>query len=115
MLMSIPTLDFNTIILGRKKNTNYGKKHTIRVKEKRVAIYNPKLAEKKKYEINKMVEKAMILKACQAKKSEFGECSKYVTFSCADQKGNDIDGKLKVTINRDAIDKDLKLAGYILI
>ena len=92
-----------------------GKKHTIRVKEKRVAIYNPKLAEKKKYEINKMVEKAMILKACQAKKSEFGECSKYVTFSCADQKGNDIDGKLKVTINRDAIDKDLKLAGYILL
>lgn len=92
-----------------------GKKHTVRVKEKRVATYNPKLAEKKKYEINKMVEKAMILKACQAKKSEFGECSKYVTFSCADQKGNAIDGKLKVAINRDAIDKDLKLAGYNLL
>jgi hypothetical protein len=38
-----------------------GKKHAIRVKEKRVVTYNPKLAEKKKYEINKMVEKAKML------------------------------------------------------
>jgi len=92
-----------------------GKKHTVRLKEKRVATYNPKLAEKKRYEINKMVEKAKMLKACQAKKSEFGECSKYVTFSCEDQEGNAIDGKVRVDINRDAIDKDLKLAGYNLL
>ncbi len=92
-----------------------GKKHTVRLKEKRVVTHNPKLAEKKKYEINKMVEKAKMLKACQAKKSEFGECGKYVTFSCADQKGNDIDGKVKVDINRNAIDKDLMLAGYNLL
>ena len=62
-----------------------------------------------------MVEKAKKLKASQAKKSEFGECSKYVTFGCADPKGNAIDGKVRVTINRDAIDKDLKLAGYNLL
>jgi len=92
-----------------------GKKHTLRLKEKRVVTYNPKLAEKKKYEINKMAEKAKILKACRAKKSEFGECSKYVIFGCADQKGNAIDGKVKVSINRDAIDRDLKLAGYNLL
>jgi hypothetical protein len=92
-----------------------GKKHTVRLKEKRVATYNPKLSEKKKYEIKKMVEKAKMLKACQAKKSEFGECSKYVTFGCADKKGNAIDGKVKVEINRDAILKDLKLAGYNLL
>jgi transposase len=92
-----------------------GRKHTVRLKEKRVATYNPKLAEKKKHEINKIVEKARILKACQAKKSEFGECSKYVTFGCADKKGNSIDGKVKVDINRNAIEKDLKLAGYNLL
>ncbi len=92
-----------------------GKKHAVRLKEKRVVTYNPKLAEKKKCEINKMVEKAKMLKACQAKKSEYGECSKYVTFSCADQKGNDIDGKVRVAINQDAIDKDLVLAGYNLL
>jgi len=92
-----------------------GKKHTVRLKEKRVVTYNPKLAEKKKYEINKLVEKAKMLKACQAKKSEFGECSKYVTFGCADKKGNAIDGKVRVAINQDAIDKDLMLAGYNLL
>lgn len=62
-----------------------------------------------------MVEKANILKACQAKKSEYGECSKYVTFGCADRKGNVIDGKVRVDINRNAIDKDLMLAGYNLL
>lgn len=92
-----------------------GKKYAIKLKEKRVVTYNPKLAEKKKYEINKMVEKAMILKTSQAKKSEFGECSKYVTFGCSDKKGNEIDGKVKVAINQTAIDKDLMLAGYNLL
>lgn len=92
-----------------------GKKYAVKLKEKRVVTYNPKLAEKKKYEINKMVEKAMILKTSQAKKSEFGECSKYVTFGCSDKKGNEIDGKVKVAINQTAIDKDLMLAGYNLL
>ena len=92
-----------------------GKRHTVRVKEKRVATYNPKLAEKKRYEINKLVEKAKVLKASQAKKSEFGECSKYVTFGWADPKGNAVDGKVRVTINREAIEKDLRLAGYNLL
>ncbi len=92
-----------------------GKKQTVRVREKRVVTYNPKLAEKKKYEINKLVEKAKMLKASQAKKSEFGECSKYVTFGWADPKGNAVDGKVRVTINRKAIDRDLKLAGYNLL
>ena len=92
-----------------------GKKHTIKLKEKRVVTYNPKLAEKKRHEINRMVEKAKMLKACQAKKSEFGECGKYVAFGCADRKGNAIDGKVSVTINQDAIDKDLMLAGYNLL
>ena len=92
-----------------------GRKRTLRLKEKRVVTYNPKLAKKKRYEINKMVEKAKILKASQAKKSEFGECSKYVSFDCADPKGNAIDGKVRVTINRDAVNRDLKLAGYNLL
>lgn len=91
-----------------------GKKHTVRLREKRVVTYSPKLAEKKKHEIKKMVEKAKILKAYQAKKSEFGECSKYVVFCCTDEKGNAADGKVKAEINQDAIKKDLMLAGYNL-
>ena len=92
-----------------------GKKHIVRLKEKRVVTYNPKLAEKKKYEINKLVEKAKILKTSQAKKSEFGESSKYVTFSSIDQKGNTTKGKVRVDINQKAIEKDLKLAGFNLL
>lgn len=92
-----------------------GKTYTVRLKEKRVITYNPKLAEKKKYEINRMVEKAKTLKASQAKRSEFGECSKYVIFDCADKKGNSIEGKVKVSINQKVIDNDLKLAGYNLL
>lgn len=92
-----------------------GRKRTVSLLEKRVVTYNPKLAEKRKYEITKLVEKAKLLKASQAKKSEFGECAKYVTFGCADPKGNAIDGKIKVTVNRDAVNRDLKLAGYNLL
>ena len=91
-----------------------GRKDTISLQEKRVVIYNPELAEKQKYEINKLVEKANLLKACQAKKSEYGECAKYVTFSPIDKNGDVIDGQIAVSINEDAIDKSRKLAGYNL-
>ena len=91
-----------------------GKKTTIMLTEKRVVVFSPKLAKKKKLEINRMVEKAKILKASRAKKEEFGECGKYVTFSPTDKKGNIVDGKVTVTLNRAAIDEDLKLAGYNL-
>lgn len=92
-----------------------GKKHNFRLTEKRVVTYNPTLAKKQKYEINKLVEKAKYLKAGQAKRSEFGDCAKYVTFSAADKKGNETDGKIKVTINEKAIQKALALAGYNML
>lgn len=92
-----------------------GKDVTVSLTEKRVATFNPKLAEKKRHEINRMVEKAMTLKASQAKKSEFGECGKYVTFTPADKKGNPTEGKVAVSLNKNAIDGDLKLAGYNLL
>jgi transposase len=92
-----------------------GKDITVKLTEKRVATFNPKLAEKKRYEINRMVEKARTLKASQAKKNEFGECGKYVIFTPTDKKGNSTDGKVTVTINSKAIEKDLKLAGYNLL
>ena len=40
-----------------------GRKHTIKLPEKRVATFNPKLAEKQIFEINRQVEKARMLKA----------------------------------------------------
>ena len=92
-----------------------GKKKNIKLREKRIVTFNPKLAEKHIYEINKQVEKAYRLKTSQAKRAEFGDCSKYVTFIPIDKKGNKEDGKIKVEINEEAVEKAKKLAGYNLI
>ena len=92
-----------------------GKKHTVKLREKRVATFNPKLAEKQLYEINKQVEKARLLKASQAKRSEYGDCAKYVSFVSADKKGNKTDGKVTVEMNDKAIENARKLAGYNLM
>ena len=86
-----------------------GNKVTVNITEKRLLTYNPTLASKKRYEINRMVEKAKSLTLSQAKKSDHGETGKYVDFT--DGKGK----KATVGINQDAIDKDLKFAGYNLL
>lgn len=92
-----------------------GQRKTIRLTEKRIVTYNPKLAEKQKFEINKQVEKAKKLRACEAKKSEYGDSAKYVTFISADKKGEKTDGKIKVELNESAIEKAKQLAGYNMI
>ena len=86
-----------------------GKKVTVNLTEKRLLTYNPTLAAKKRYEINRMVEKAKSLTLSQAKKNDYGEAGKYVNFT--DEKGE----KAVVSINQDAIDKDLMFAGYNLL
>lgn len=91
------------------KAEHEGKEHTVRLHEKRLLTYNPSLASKKRYEINRMVEKAKSLTASQAKKAEYGEAGKYVNFT--DKNGN----KASASINQEAIDKDLKFAGYNLL
>ena len=92
-----------------------GTKRTIKLREKRIATFNPQLAQKQLYEINRQVEKAKSLKASQAKKSEFGDSAKYVSFISADKKGNKTDGKVKIEINEEAVERAKKLAGYNLI
>lgn len=92
-----------------------GKKRKVKFKEKRVVTYNPDLAKKQIYEINKLVEKAQNLKASQAKKSEYGECAKYVNFVSTDKKGAETEGKVKVTMNYTAIENAKKLAGYNML
>ncbi|HBC97625.1 MAG TPA: IS1634 family transposase [Clostridium sp.] len=86
-----------------------GKDVTIKLTEKRLLTYNPDLAAKNRYEINRMVEKAKSLTMSQAKRNDYGESGKYVKFT--DGKGK----KAEVSINQDAIDKDLKYAGYNLL
>ena len=86
-----------------------GKKVSVKLTEKRLLTYNPSLAAKKKYEINRMVEKAQLLTLAKAKRDEYGESGKYVNFT--DKEGK----KALVTINQEAIDNDLKFAGYNLL
>ena len=85
----------------RIKDESTGRYRTIKLKEKRI--------------IKKEIEKAKLLKASQAKKSEYGDCAKYVIFSAADKKGNDTDGKVKVTMNEKLIKKSMELAGYNML
>ena len=86
-----------------------GKTVIVHLKEKRLLTFNPSLAAKKRYEIKRLAEKARVLTISRAKKSEYGESGKYVLFT--DKSGK----KAQVTINDDAIDRDLKLAGYNLL
>ena len=94
---------------------NEGHRKTVKLTEKRIVTYNPKLAEKQKLEINKQVEKARNLKACEAKRAEYGDSAKYVTFITADKKGKKTDGKVSVELNETAIKKAKQLAGYNMI
>jgi hypothetical protein len=80
----------------------------VKLTEKRLLTYSPSLAAKKTHEINRLVEKAKSLTLSQAKRSDYGEAGKYVSFT--DGKGK----KASVGINQDAIDKDLQFAGYNL-
>lgn len=92
-----------------------GRKRTVRIPEKRVVTYNTKLAQKQIYEINKQVEKARKLKACQAKKSEYGDSSKYVNFVSVSRNGEMTDGLVAAQLNQAKIDEDIRLAGYNLL
>ena len=102
--------DFSYVVTDKN-----GSRRTFKLREKRVVTFNPGLAKKQVYEINRQIEKAQALKASQAKKSEYGDCAKYVTFITADKKGNETNRKVKVVMNEEAIRKNLELAGYNLL
>ena len=92
-----------------------GKPKKVLLREKRVATFNPKLASKQIYEINREVEKARKLCASAAKRSEYGDCGKYVQFASVDKNGEVTEEKTVVRINEDAIERAKRLAGYNLL
>ena len=70
-----------------KYTDGQGREKIVRLQEKRVAVYNPQLAKKQKNEISRQIEKAKILRAGQAKRSEYGDSAKFVTFQAVDEEG----------------------------
>jgi len=67
------------------------------------------LAKKQLLEIQKLENRAYELCLSRAKKEEYEECSKYVSF-----KGKD-GSKAQACINQTKIEEDKKLCGYNLI
>ena len=92
-----------------------GKKRRVKIKEKRLVTFNYSLATKQRFEINKLMMKARALKSSQAKKSEYGDAAKYIKFSSINDDGSESSKKTKVTINEQAFENDLRLAGYNLL
>ena len=89
---------------------------TFTVKQIRVASFNPSLAKKQKAEILKQVDKIQSLSSSQAKRKEYGDASKYVTFTPIDSNGEVDDETIVVaSLNNEKIEKDLALCGYNLI
>lgn len=72
-------------------------------------LYRYKSCIDERHEINRMIEKAKTLTASQAKRTEYGEGGKYVCFTAG--MGN----RASVSMNQDAIDKDLRFSGYNLL
>lgn len=87
-----------------------------KVTQIRIASYNPNLAKKQKAEILKQVDKIKFLSSSQAKRKEYGDSSKYVTFTPIDSNGEVNDETIVIaSLNKDKIEKDLALCGYNLI
>lgn len=90
-----------------------GDKVSFNVKEKRVLTYNPSLARKKREEILKMVEKAKNLCLSRAKRAEFGDVAKYISFK--NKNGSSDEKDVIARVNNSSVEKDLKYCGYNLI
>ncbi len=88
-----------------------GKKINFNIKEKRVVSFNPELARKQKFEINRQIEKIRKLNTVKGvKRDEYGDSIKYVNFE-SNLKG----AILKPVLNEDKIQEDKLFAGYNLI
>ena len=93
-----------------------GRKRSVWLREKRVVTYSPKLARKQTLEINRQVEKARALRLAAAKRSEYGDSAKYVTFTPVDGEGEvRDDAKVVAALNHEAIKKAKSVAGYNMI
>jgi transposase len=93
-----------------------GRKRAVRLPEKRVVTYSPKLARKQTWEINRQVEKARALRLAAARRSEYGDSAKFVTFAPVDGEGEvRDDARVVATLNHEAIRKARSVAGYNMI
>lgn len=92
-----------------------GHRRTVRLREKRIVTYNPKLAKKKQLEILKEVNKALNDTTSQAKRDTYKDRAKFIKFVSEDKNGKETDDKVKIEINEEAVNEAMELAGYNII
>lgn len=92
-----------------------GKRSKTFLREKRIVTFNPKLAKKQRAEIDRQVEKARKLRVGGAKRSEYGDSAKYVTFTAVDGDGCESKDRVVSTLDRKAVERARSLAGYNMI
>lgn len=92
-----------------------GVEQSFSIDEKRVVTLNPALRKKKTREIHKQMRKIETLCLSQAKRNEYGDAAKYVNFTAIDGQGEPSDDKIRASLNLEAVEHDLRLAGYNLI
>lgn len=98
-----------------KVTSSGGGKRSVKLKEKRVVTFNPSLAAKQRAEIARQVEKARGLRLAGAKRGEYGDSAKFVTFEPVDSNGEVRDARVVASLNRKAIDRAYELAGYNML
>lgn len=112
--MKEATDDFKYDFKLKDDDGNVIKKITFTVKEKRIVTYNPSLAKKQKYEIDKDIERLRKkLSIKDVLKEELGFASKYVNAHAFDKDGNLVD--INTAIDEEKINEAKKFAGYNLL
>ena len=100
-----------TEVFDYEYDDDNGNTQKFSAKEKRVITFSPKLQMKKILELNRTVEKARKLCLFQAKKDEFGECGRYITFRTDKE-----DGRNAVPVlDEEAIARERRFAGYNML
>lgn len=84
-------------------------------KQKRVVYYSKALYDKQILELDNLVNKACKLYKSQAKRSEYGECGKYINFGVKNKYGDISYSEVKAFLNIEKISQDKKLCGYNML
>ena len=92
-----------------------GKRRRVSLEERRIVTYNPRLARKHNREIDRMVEKARGLRLSRAKRSEYGESARFVTFAAVDADGCVGEEPVACVLDHEAIARARSVAGYNMI
>ena len=92
-------------------------KRVFKVKEKRVVYFSQELAEKKRYELNRIRDKLAGLVMSKAKKSAYGSMSEYVIFRPVSKDGEvgAAGERVIAEINEEAFAEKWKWAGYNML